>query len=163
MTPGNPVELALLLIGRLEGENLDYAVGGALALGFRGIPRGTLDLDITALVAPGAHVRLLQVLHDAGCSFDADVAAADLAGRGTFRAAHSGIRIDVFVPDIEFYESAQARRRRVALAGRPIWIWSAEDLVIFKLLYFRLKDQVDIEAVLRVQGERLDRGYSAYG
>jgi len=38
-------------------------------------------------------------------------------------------------------------------------IWDAETLVIFKLMFFRDKDLVDISQILRTQGERLDRDW----
>ena len=36
-------------------------------------------------------------------------------------------------------------------------IWDAETLCVFKIMFFRLKDLADVEEILRVQGEGLDR------
>jgi hypothetical protein len=43
--------------------------------------------------------------------------------------------------------------------GSPIRILSAEDLTVFKLLFFRGKDVVDVERLVAAQGDRLDRDY----
>ncbi len=41
----------------------------------------------------------------------------------------------------------------------PIRVLSAEDLTVFKLLFFRGKDVVDVERLVAAQGNRLDRQY----
>jgi hypothetical protein len=43
--------------------------------------------------------------------------------------------------------------------GAPIHVLSAEDLTVFKLLFFRGKDVVDVERLVAAQGDRLDRDY----
>lgn len=65
----------------------------------------------------------------------------------------------MFLPIVDFYAVARARRRQVDLDGVPILIWDAETLVIFKLMFFREKDLVDIAQILRTQGERLDTAW----
>ncbi len=39
------------------------------------------------------------------------------------------------------------------------WVHSAEVLAVFKMLFFRPKDLVDVERMLTVQGERFDRAF----
>jgi|GEM_PF-6294079 len=43
--PRNPAELAQKLAVELDVRQVDYAIGGAVALGFWGEPRGTLDAE----------------------------------------------------------------------------------------------------------------------
>jgi hypothetical protein len=43
------------------------------------------------------------------------------------------------------------------LANRPIMVWDAESLVVFKMMFFRRKDLADVEQVLRTQGASFDR------
>ena len=38
-------------------------------------------------------------------------------------------------------------------------VWDAETLCVFKLMFFRLKDLADVEEILRVQGDQLDRDW----
>jgi hypothetical protein len=72
---------------------------------------------------------------------------------------HSELNVDVFLPTFEFYELARLRRKRVALGDHDIWIWDAETLAVFKMMFFRRKDLADIEQILRAQGAQLDRGW----
>lgn len=68
-----------------------------------------------------------------------------------------GIRVDVFVSTVPFYKELKRRVRNAVLLGRPMKILGAEDLVVLKLMFFRRKDLADAEAVLRDQGNALDR------
>ena len=43
--PNNAAETAQVLAGRLEKLGVEYAIGGALALGFWGEPRGMSEQD----------------------------------------------------------------------------------------------------------------------
>ncbi|MDQ7827202.1 MAG: hypothetical protein RDV48_30695 [Candidatus Eremiobacteraeota bacterium] len=157
--PRDPVELALLFIEFLQKKEMEYAVGGAIALGYWGIPRGTIDVDVTVFIKIDEMDQLVAILDAMSCIFDAVEARRHAEERGAFRVFCHGMRLDIFLPDIELYESARARRRQVPLEGRLIWIWSAEDLIIFKLLYYRLKDQADIEQIVEIQGNSLDSDY----
>jgi hypothetical protein len=68
-------------------------------------------------------------------------------------------RIDVFVPTNEFYEAARRRKREVRLGGQPTFVWDAESLTVFKLMFFRRKDLADAEQMLRTQGKSFDRAW----
>jgi hypothetical protein len=69
------------------------------------------------------------------------------------------IRVDVFLPSIAFYDQAEERRVRTTVVGRSTWVHSAEVLAVFKMLFFRPKDLIDIERMLQVQGPRFDRAF----
>ena len=45
------------------------------------------------------------------------------------------------------------------IAGRLAWVHSAEVLAVFKLLFFRAKDLVDVERMVQVRGPDLDRAF----
>src|SRR3712207_2916901 len=45
-------DLARDIAGVLETDQMPYAIGGAVALGFYTAPRGTRDLDVNVLVPP---------------------------------------------------------------------------------------------------------------
>jgi len=146
----------------LERRGLPYAIGGAIALGFYATPRATIDVDVNVFVSPVADLeRALSALGEAG--FVADDALHVLADQaraeGQFRGRVAGLRVDVFVPAVPYYAELEGRRRQVALLGRPLWILSAEDLVVLKMMFFRRKDLADVEAVLREQGALLDRRF----
>jgi hypothetical protein len=103
---------------------------------------------------PSACVLLLQ---DISCEFVAAEAAKSLRAHGFCSVTYAGLRVDVFLPIVPFYEEARTRRKRLQLAGQPIMVWDAESLTVFKMMFFRRKDLADVEQILRSQGGQLDR------
>jgi hypothetical protein len=145
------VDIARRLADGFELEQIPYAVGGALALGFYAAPRATVDVDINVFVSPRTGLRrVLAVLNELGFRPDApDTIATTAIEDGQFRGRVAGVRVDVFVPAIAFYADMAARTRRAILLGRPIEILGPEDLLTLKMMFFRRKDLADVEAVLR--------------
>ena len=45
------------------------------------------------------------------------------------------------------------------LGGGRAWIWDAETLCVFKMMFFRPKDLVDVQSILREQSSTLDRAW----
>ena len=155
-------EVARVVSDTLECHGLSYAIGGAIALGFYAPPRATIDVDVNVFVDPSTRLeQALSALREAGFAPDEpfDAVAAQAKSEGQFRGRVAGLRVDVFVPAIPYYAELEARRKQVVLLRRPLWILSAEDLVVLKLMFFRRKDVADAEAVLREQGAALDRRF----
>ena len=82
---------------------------------------------------------------------------ASLREHGFCRVRFSGIAVDVFLPSFPFYESAKVRRRRLLLEDQPISVWDAETLAVFKMMFFREKDLVDLRQILVIQQNHFDR------
>ena len=141
----------------LETAAIDYAVSGAIALGYWTAPRATLDVDIALDVAPAALPTLLETLTAAGCDLRED--ALERAHFGDFGARLGGIRVDFFLPGLPISVDAMRRRVRMPFADTTRWIFTAEDLAIFKLIFGRTKDFADLELLFAAQRERLDCGY----
>ena len=150
------VGVAAALARELGARGEDYAIGGAIALGFWGAPRGTLDVDVTLFVAQDKPSNCIWILQDVGCQVDSASAVESLREHGFCRVAFAGLRVDVFVPTIPFYETARRRRRKMRLADQDVWIWDAETLAVFKLMFFRRKDLADLEQILRTQNPSFD-------
>ncbi len=158
--PSDAAEAGLRIARALESEGLAHALGGALALGAHGVPRGTIDVDVNVFVEEGELPRLIGILRSLGIAIDEPTALSSAARDGMFTGGWSGMRVDVFVPSIPF--SDEAARTRVRLTnpdGESVWFLSAEALAVFKLLFFRPKDQADLERLVAVQGGDLDRSY----
>lgn len=155
----DPAEVARLLADRLETAQIPYAIGGALAYAYWGVARGTHDVDINLFIPPEQLAEALDVLIPAGLMIDRAAALASAEERGDARGFVGDVPVDVFVDSIPLHEEAARRVVTVSLFDRSIRILSAEDLVVLKLLFFRGKDIVDIERLLVLQGERLDRTY----
>ncbi len=152
-------EVARRLADALEQAEIPYAIGGAIAYGLHAPPRATNDVDLNIFAPLNEIDRIFDALEDGGAAVDRASARRSADERGDFTARVHGMRVDVFVPSIDLSASAAGRIRQGVLLGRPIAVLSAEDLVLFKLLFFRAKDLSDIERLVRFQEERLDRNY----
>ncbi len=155
--PPSAAVVARQLAERLETRGSDYALGGAIALGYWGEPRGTVDVDITLYLPPEQVSECLWLLQEIGCQLAAREAGESLREHGFCRVKFAGIDVDVFLPVVPFYETARARRRRVDLGGRSVMVWDAECLAVFKMMFFRRKDLADVEQILHAQGAAFDR------
>ena len=130
----------------------------------------TQDADLTAEPFPGQEVTFIKSFGpDYYVSLDAIREA--VRTRSSFNLIHlpSGFKVDVFVrKDRPFERSALDRRIPVPAPDAPsetIDVLSPEDVILFKLEWFRLGGEIsdrqwgDILGVLRVQGDRLDAAY----
>ncbi|MEE8410801.1 MAG: hypothetical protein V3T05_14470 [Myxococcota bacterium] len=151
--------VARRLADALEAADIPYAVGGAIAYGLHAPPRATNDVDLNVFVEPTSIRPVLKILTDAGATCDFDEAAASAVERGDFIVWFDGMRVDVFVLSIPLSNEAAKRAQRATLLGRPITVLSAEDLALFKLLFFRSKDVADVQRMVAFQGKALDRNY----
>ncbi len=154
--PLNTIEVAKQLAEKLQSRGQEYALGGAIALGYWGSPRGTVDVDLTLFLSPEKLSDCMWLLQDVGCEFSSTNASQSLCEHGFCRVTFSGRDVDVFLPTIPFYEAACAAQK-VDLDGQPIMVWDAESLAVFKMMFFRRKDLADVEQILRAQSSKFDR------
>lgn len=150
---------ALRIATELEAREIPYAIGGAIAWGIWAAPRGTVDVDLDVFVDSADQARVIDALIAAGVELDIDEATVRAVRDGMYVGRLGGMRIDVFLPCIPFYAEAERTRVRLSTHGQPAWYLSAETTCVFKLLFFRGKDIVDLERLIAVQGPRLDHAY----
>jgi hypothetical protein len=141
----------------LERTGVDYAIGGALALGIHGALRATRDVDVNVFCEPSQLGSAFTALAAAGVKLNEETARQEAATEGWFTGWLDAVRIDVFVPSIDFSWEAARRRVQRPFAGTSLWFLSAESLCIFKLLFFRTKDLADLEQLVRTT--QLDRAW----
>lgn len=155
----DPAEAGERIADALEQAGLPYALGGALALAVAGVPRGTTDVDVNVFVEEHDLDRVIGALAALGIAIDPPVARSRAHHDGMFVGSWDGMRIDVFLPSIPFSREAQRTRTRVtAESGWSGWFLSAEAIAVFKLLFFRGKDVVDLERLVAANAE-LDHAY----
>lgn len=155
----------------LNRLGIAYALGGSMASSLHGVIRNTRDADITVEPFPGREAELPAAL---GGDYYLSVPAMEDANqgrRGSFNIINTmtGFKVDVFVRKDDAFEiEAFSRRQPLAVEpppAEPIVVHTAEDVVLFKLVWYRLGDGVsdqqwnDVLNVLRVQAGRLDEGY----
>jgi hypothetical protein len=147
-----------------------YALGGSMASSHYGLSRHTNDADLTAEPFPGREEEFAAALGpDYYLSLDA-VRDANRR-RSTFNVLNSttGFKADIFVRKDDPFEH-EVLRRRVPLElsdepGPTVYMQTAEDVVLFKLRWYRLGNEVseqqwkDVRNVLRTQAGRLDEVY----
>jgi hypothetical protein len=150
--PGSvdPGQAAERIADQLQAAGISYALGGALALGAAGFPRGTADVDVNVFVESSEAVRVAHLLQPLGIDFGADAAIVLAATKdGLFIGQWDGMRIDVFVPSVAFsYEAERTRVHITNHVGWSGWFLSPEALAVFKLMFFRGKDLVDLERLV---------------
>ena len=148
MSELDPVTVARILVDALEAASIPYAVGGALAYGYWGPPRGTQDVDLNVFLGPDRAEGAFDVLAGAGMSFDRGAARQAVAEGGHVRGFVGRTPVDVFFDSIPLHEAAAARALSRPMLGRPARVLSAEDIVLFKMLFHRPKDLFDVERLV---------------
>jgi hypothetical protein len=158
-TPLDPGAVALRLAQALDERGTDYAIGGAIALGFWGRPRGTMDVDLTLYMPKDKLSAVIWELQETGCDVPVTRATKSLREHGFCSVTLGGTRVDVFLPTTPFYEKTKVRRRRMHLGQQLVSVLDAESLAVFKMMFFREQDLIDIKQILKAQGNQFDRSW----
>ena len=165
-------DFVLLVIAGLEAAGVEYLIGGAIAAWAWGEPRATQDVDMVVDIPIEAVDRLSKEFDSRGMLLPQEVILdAILEKRADIPISpvhiYSGFKADLYPMrgGDELRQSAFKRRLLVDF-GPPIgevFIHSAEDLIIYKLLYFSISQQSkharDIAAILRAKANSLDYPY----
>ncbi|MEX1103894.1 MAG: hypothetical protein WED87_06575, partial [Dehalococcoidia bacterium] len=133
--------------------------GGAITLVYWAEPRGTTDIDINIFLRASEAVRTFGLLSLLGIEIPAG-AADEARARDQVRLPWGETPVDLFFSFDPFHDSCLSRRVRTTFRGRDTWVLSAEDAVIFKVVFNRRKDWPDIEMILKTQGSRFDMEYA---
>ncbi|MFT3713056.1 MAG: hypothetical protein QM817_35835 [Archangium sp.] len=152
-------EAAVHFARALSAASIPHAIGGAIAYGFFGVARGTHDVDINLFVPGEGAAPALRTLIEAGLEIDEPLALQTARDRGDARGLFHGMPVDLFFNSIPVHERAATRSREVTLHGAQIRVLSPEDTAVFKMLFFRGKDLVDLERLLGLMGKSLDAAY----
>ena len=146
----------LAIAQALEAAEHPYAFGGALALAYYAAPRGTEDIDLNLFVTHDKAAAALATLAGLGIVESPSPPDQD-PNQPNLHWAHTPIH--VFLSYDPFHDSCRERVRRVPFAESEISILSGEDLAVFKTIYDREKDRIDVREILLSMGERFDRAY----
>ncbi len=152
-------EAAVHFARALKRAAVPHAIGGAIAYGFFGAARGTFDVDLNLFVSGDAAAPAVDALISAGLQIDRSGALQTAVERGDARGSFQGMPVDLFFNSIPVHERAANRTREVTLHGERVRVLSPEDTAVFKMLFYRGKDLVDVERLLGLMGGELDRAY----
>lgn len=167
MAADSALDVALLVARAFEELDVDYLVGGSLASSLHGEPRSTQDVDFVADLALD---RVQPWMARLGEGFYSDRARIEHAveRRSSFNVIHLAtmFKADVFLlGDDPVSRREMARRELFDVGEGRLWVASAEDIVVQKLVWYRLGNAIsdrqwrDVIAVLRVRDDSLDRRY----
>ena len=169
MPVADPLVIAVQVTDVLERFRIRYSIGGSMASAFAGEPRSTLDVDIVAEVTARDVERLIDALAEEFYLAESALRRA-IEQRSSVNLIHtaSSVKIDLFVAGGTPLDESLLQRRRAVRTGNPvreIFVHSPEDILLQKLRWFRLGDEVserqwrDVLGIVRVQGRRLDMAY----
>ena len=152
-----------------DRAGVEYFLGGSAANAFHGEPRLTNDLDFVVDATPAQVPKLADAL---GEDFELDVEALERAAR--LRSSWNIFYLPDFMKIGVFFKRAGAfdesefgRRQKLQLAPEipAVWVKSAEDSILRKLMWFRQGGGVserqwrDVLLTIRASAEGLDWGY----
>ena len=142
-----------------EDHRVLYAFSGALANAAWGVPRATKDLDLLISVPRVALPKTLELLLGLGCRGSMEEALKTSLDEHVIRLDYQGMEVEVFLPYLPYHQEVLRRRVQVEVEGVLAHFVTAEDLVILKFLFHRAKDVADIQTLLAIRANRLDREY----
>jgi hypothetical protein len=140
-------ELLFAVHDALDRAGIPHAVGGAIALAYCTLePRGTRDLDFNLFVGPERAREVLAALpQEIEVSGDR---LERLERHGQVRLRCGITPVDLFLNVLPFHEHVAGHVRQVPFEGRTIPVLSCGALVVFKAMFARPRDWVDIEAMV---------------
>ncbi|HEV7586426.1 MAG TPA: hypothetical protein VGO14_11670 [Solirubrobacteraceae bacterium] len=139
----------------LDRAQIPHAIGGAIALGYCTLePRGTRDLDVNVFVGPDRVKEVFTALPEPVAVSGLSLERAERDGQ--VRLWWDQTPIDVFFSVVPFHDRVARAVRRVSFEGRSIPVLDCAALAVFKAMFGRPRDWVDIEAM--VEARALDLG-----
>ena len=140
----------------LDDLGVPYALMGGIATQILAIPTPTFDVDLTVRIAENRIAGLLESLGGIGFTvpdryetgFVDSVRGMPKVKVIEFAAGDTPVEVDMFIESTPFQRASFERRRKGDLMGRSVWVFSPEDLVVYKLLAWRAKDRAAIVNVL---------------
>jgi len=133
-----------------DAQALGWFVFGAQAVGVRGAPRTTQDIDITVSIAPDALPGLVRALEAEGLTHRYPELAEQLLETGAVIPLEhsSGMEVDLVIAGSGLEALALERATPVVMDGVTVPVAHATDLVVMKTLAGRGKDLDDVRALL---------------
>jgi hypothetical protein len=148
-------DLLLAVHDSLERARIPHAIGGAIALGYCTLePRGTRDLDVNVFVGPE---RAKEVLTSLPPEVEFDGSRLEQLERdGQTRLRSGSTPVDIFLSVLPIHDDVAVHVRKVPFEGQTIPILGCTGLAVFKAIFSRPQDWVDIEKMVEARTIDLD-------
>ena len=161
----NERELLVDCLRRLNRSGITYYLTGSMASNYWGIPRTTHDLDFVVQLSDPAGASILR---EFSRDFYIDEKAVRAAQQPPYQFnavdTRSALKVDFWQTRPEPFDREILRRRvLVTLFGEPVWISTAEDVILHKLVWDRVspseRQLADAAGIVAVQADALDKNY----
>ncbi len=159
------------VVAELERLGVKYYVSGSVATTAYGHMRMTQDVDLVANMALEHAAPLVNALKNR-YYVNLQAVSDAVAHRRCFNLIHlaTSFKVDIFVVkdrryDLVALQRIQKKQFSIDNPTEQFFVASAEDIILSKLEWFRLGDEVserqwlDVVKVLKIQQNNLDRAY----
>jgi len=122
---------------RLESVGIPYMLTGSMAMAFYSMPRMTRDIDLIIEVDRVDADKIIN-LFSKDCYIDRDAVREAIDRHAMFNIIHNEwvIKADFIVRKNEEYRKEEfSRRQKVSVGDMTIFVVSAEDLILSKLIW----------------------------
>ncbi len=134
----------------LDLAGIPHAIGGAIALGYCTLePRGTRDLDVNVFVGPDRVKEVFAALPDGVAISGLSLEQAERDGQ--VRLWWEQTPIDLFFSVLPFHDQVASDVRQVPFEDRSIPVLGCTALAVFKAIFDRPRDWVDIESMVEAR------------
>jgi hypothetical protein len=150
----------------LDQAGIPYMLTGSFASAYYGVPRTTQDIDVVVAPTKDQLRTFVHLLRQYEYCIDLDAALEAQQRRSLFNAVDvvTGWKIDFIIRKSRAFSEGEFRRRtRFDLQGLPVFVATAEDVVISKLEWAKLAQSArqieDVAAILRMRWDSLAHSY----
>ena len=159
-------ELLLDCVRRLNVSGVTYMLTGSMASNAWGIPRTTHDLDFVIQLPPGQVPALMKAFAHPDYYLNETSVRAACQPPHQFNLIHvpSALKADFWLlRPVSFEREMFGRRVQDTWFGEPLWLATAEDVILHKLYWNRItpsdRQLGDVAGVVSVQRGKLDEAY----
>ena len=136
----------------LSEAKIPHAIGGALALAYYAEPRATIDIDVNVFVPPDRWKDVVGALAPIGVDAGG-LDTAVLLRDGQCRLWWDQNPIDLFFSSVPMHERMPKQARRLPFGEATLPFVAPEHLAVFKAIFDRPKDWIDIEQMILATDE----------
>ena len=162
----NVPEVFHRITAALDRAGIAYMLSGSFASAYYGAPRSTQDIDLVIEATPLQLRAFVQGLPGEEYYADLDAALEAHTRQSLFNVIDlaTGWKIDLIIRKSRpFSQEEFHRRQRVILPDLPLFVATAEDVVISKLEWAKLAQSQrhieDVGGILRIRWASLDQSY----
>lgn len=164
------LEVLKIVTQRLNDVNIPYMISGSMAVNYYAIPRMTRDIDIV-IELKDLDVNKFTDLFQDDFYIDKETVRREVQRKGMFNLIHNEyvVKIDFILHQkSDFQNSCFDRRKKIGIEQNTMWMISAEDLILAKLLWAQ-ESRSEIQSRFRRMmmakspEERLRMGCSMFG